>query len=347
MLEVRAERVRREVAAVAGSGVDVARLHGRAIELVGHTMRSELTCWALIDPVTLTISSMTRGPNRVPSECEPLLAESEYGGRDPGSFAALARSGPNVVRASDLPATAVAGSLRHGAVWRPLGMDREIRVVFRIDGMCWGGAGFVRSGPDFTDRDVEFLSTVAPALAAATRAAVRDRVRPPADGGEPAVVVTDAAGDPIALTAAARSWRDRLDEADPGRLPVLLRIATAGARSSSSGVFRARVRDASGGWVLVRATALLGGEEGRTVVTVEPATDRELTDLVFAACALTTREREVCADVMTGHSTRDIAERRGFTPNTVHDHLKSVYAKTGVRSRAELVARLRPGRRIG
>ncbi|MGW4478562.1 helix-turn-helix transcriptional regulator [Rhodococcus triatomae] len=343
MLSVRAERVCREVTALAGSGVDVARLHRQAIELVGRTVDSELTCWALIDPDSLTISSMTSGPNRVPADCEPLLAQSEYGGHDPCTFAALARSGQTVARASDLPGDVLAGSFRQGEVWRPLGLDREVRVVFTVDGMCWGGAGFVRSGPDFTDREVEFLSRVAPALASATRSAVRDGVRPPAVAGEPAVVVTDAAGNPVALTAAARRWRDLLGEADPGRLPVLLRIATAGVRSNASGLFRARVRDAAGGWVLVRATALLGGEEDRTVITLEPATDRELTDLVFAACALTTREREVCADVMTGHSTSDIAERRGITPNTVHDHLKSVYAKTGVRSRVGLVARLRPG----
>ncbi|MEZ5150538.1 helix-turn-helix transcriptional regulator [Rhodococcus zopfii] len=340
MLEVRAERLRRDILALAGTGAGVTELHERAIELVDRTVRSDLTCWALIDPQTLTFGSMTSGRNRIPGEYEPLLAESECGGHDPATFAEVARSGRTVVRASDLPATDVAHSLRHGAVWHPLGLDRELRVAFTVDGYCWGAAGFVRSGSDFSDRDLEFLTMVAPALAAATRAAAVHtlRQRPGNDPG-PAVVLTDPSGEPVALTAAARYWQDRL--AGPVRLAVLLRAATFGARSSPSGVFRARISDGRGFWVLVRATALVtDGDESRTVVTVEPAPADEFTDLLFAAYALTARERDVCTDVLAGLSTAEIARRRHISSNTVQDHLKSVYAKTGAGSRAELAARL-------
>ncbi len=340
MLEVRAERLRREILEFAGTGAGVTELHRRAIELVDHTVRSDLTCWALFDPLTLAFGSMTSGRNRIPSEYEPLLAESECGGHDPATFADIARSGRTVVRASDLPSTDLAHSLRHAAVWRPLGLDREARVVFTVDGLCWGAAGFVRSGPDFTERELEFLTMVAPAVAVATRATAVHTLhaRRGADPG-PAVIVTDPAGEPVASTVAARAWEERL--AGPVRLALLLRAATFGARASTTGVFRARIRNDGGGWIVVRAAPLSAdGDEARTAVTIEPAADSELTDMLFAAYALTARECEVCTDVLNGLSTAEIARHRGITPNTVHDHLKSVYAKTGAGSRAELGARL-------
>jgi DNA-binding CsgD family transcriptional regulator len=57
---------------------------------------------------------------------------------------------------------------------------------------------------------------------------------------------------------------------------------------------------------------------------------------------LTTRERDVCQEVIAGHSTSDIAARLFISAHTVQDHLKSAFAKVGVRSHGELVARLRP-----
>jgi DNA-binding CsgD family transcriptional regulator len=60
------------------------------------------------------------------------------------------------------------------------------------------------------------------------------------------------------------------------------------------------------------------------------------------AYGLTAREREICSSVIAGHSTADISNRLFISSNTVQDHLKSVFGKVGVRSRGELVARLRP-----
>jgi DNA-binding CsgD family transcriptional regulator len=114
-----------------------------------------------------------------------------------------------------------------------------------------------------------------------------------------------------------------------------------GARTS--GTFRARVRDASGGWILLQASRLIAGDDDQqTVVTIEKATGAELLGLLFAAYGLTAREREICHEVIFGRSTTDIAARLSISANTVQDHLKSVFGKVGVRSRGELVAKLRP-----
>jgi Bacterial regulatory proteins, luxR family len=43
---------------------------------------------------------------------------------------------------------------------------------------------------------------------------------------------------------------------------------------------------------------------------------------------------------MQGVSTRQMAHALALSPHTVQDHLKSIFAKTGVRSRSELVGQI-------
>ncbi|WP_439379739.1 helix-turn-helix transcriptional regulator [Amycolatopsis lexingtonensis] len=340
MWEGWAQGVRREVAALATAGLGVAELHAAAIELVDRVVPAELACWASLDPDTAVISSMTSGRARIPGEYEPLLATYEYDGRQPHTFAELARRPVPVARLSDLPRRDAERSGRLAEVWRPLGLGHELRAVFRVDGTCWAAAGLVRCG-EFSDREVEFLTSVAPAVAAATRVAARTRGA--GEPAEPAIVVVGPDGRQRAATAAAARWRSEVDEIAPGRFVVLVRAVVAGARAAATGTFRARVRDARGGWILLHAGRLVAGDgdgDGETVVTVSRASGAELLGVLFAAYGLTARERDVCREVLAGLSTVDIAERLAISAHTVQDHLKSVFGKTGVRSRGELTAKL-------
>ncbi len=55
---------------------------------------------------------------------------------------------------------------------------------------------------------------------------------------------------------------------------------------------------------------------------------------------LTRREKQVVALLVSGHSTRSIADQCSLTVATVHTYLKRIYSKLGVHSRVELVARM-------
>jgi DNA-binding CsgD family transcriptional regulator len=55
---------------------------------------------------------------------------------------------------------------------------------------------------------------------------------------------------------------------------------------------------------------------------------------------LTKREKEVVSLLVSGASTRAIAEATKLTVATVHTYLKRIYSKLGVHSRVELVARM-------
>lgn len=345
MWEERAHRARREIAALAAGGLTVSELHGAALRVVDRTVPSDLACWAALDPESLVISSMTSGDARLPVEYEPLLAAAEYAGDEPWTFAELARRHQTIARLSDVPLSRRSRLRRVRTVWQPLGLGAELRVVFEADGASWAAAGLVRSGPDFSEREMAFLGAVAPAVGAATRVAVRSEACI-ASSGTPAIAVLGADGAVRSATASARDWQDRLDEVAPRRFALMMQVMASGALSATGGTFRARVRDARARWAVLEASVLSGPEDPEVALSIRPAIGEQITGLLMAAYGLSPREREVCRQVMTGLSTNEIARTLRISVHTVHDHLKSIFGKVGVQSRGELVARLRPADRV-
>lgn len=89
-----------------------------------------------------------------------------------------------------------------------------------------------------------------------------------------------------------------------------------------------------GGRVLARGIAYsrkLGGSAGAREVDVHA---------LLASTPLTPRERDVVGRLVSGHSTREIATSTGLTVATVNTYLKRIFAKLGVHSRVELLARV-------
>jgi len=78
----------------------------------------------------------------------------------------------------------------------------------------------------------------------------------------------------------------------------------------------------------------------RIAVIVEPAHPNRIFPLLMSAYGLTHRERDVTRLVLHGASTSQIASDLTVSAHTVQQHLKSIFAKTGVRSRRELVTKV-------
>jgi DNA-binding CsgD family transcriptional regulator len=76
-------------------------------------------------------------------------------------------------------------------------------------------------------------------------------------------------------------------------------------------------------------------------VVVEPAKSAEIAPIIVEAYALSPREREVVRALARGLATPEIAAALFLSPHTVRDYVKSVFEKTGVSSRGELIEAVR------
>jgi DNA-binding NarL/FixJ family response regulator len=74
-------------------------------------------------------------------------------------------------------------------------------------------------------------------------------------------------------------------------------------------------------------------------VTMETASPSERLDLFSRAHGLSPREAELVAALAGGSDTRQVAHKMHVSDNTIQDHLKSIFVKTGTRSRRALLAR--------
>ena len=75
-------------------------------------------------------------------------------------------------------------------------------------------------------------------------------------------------------------------------------------------------------------------------MVLTPAQPPDLMPLLALGYRLTDREQEVLRFLARGMSTAEMTEQLGISAHTVRDHIKALFAKVGVRSRAELLARI-------
>jgi DNA-binding CsgD family transcriptional regulator len=235
------------------------------------------------------------------------------------------------------------------------GHGHELRAAL-VDGsgQCWGAFNFQReAGRPFTDRDIRLVARGLERNAAViARSMVAARV-PAADGLEAGAVWLDAGGGIVFASPAAQRWLDLLDaRCYPGFSRALLaglamRVAAgpgdreADGPAGDAGAGRAcavRARSADGRWVRARAEkiTLPDGNARGVAVVIDAARAGDVLPLAASACQLTGRELEVVRCVLNGLDTRSVAASLHISEYTVQDHLKSVFAKAGVRSRREL-----------
>lgn len=330
-------RARQEVERAAETAADATELFGEVATALRRAMPLDGWCGHTLDPATSMVTGGDAREGFLP-ELVPRLLEIEYVEGDVNPFHSLLRQ----VEPTGTIHVATGGEPEQSARYRdvvvPSGFEHELRAVFRHQGRPWGALVMLRAAdsPAFSPAEGALMSSVSAVLAEAVK---RLLLRGYVDGGglprQSGLVILDRAGDLETVTPEAERWLAGLRD-HAGAVPLTVHAIASKVRDQGGTSARGRARDASGAWVTLTAWAI--GD--RVAVSLEPAAPHDLTALALEAYSLSDRERQVVELVLLGHSTAEIAARLFLSPYTVQDHLKSVFDKTGARSRRELAADL-------
>ncbi|THF76043.1 helix-turn-helix transcriptional regulator [Cohnella fermenti] len=308
-------------------------------------------CCTAVDPRTLlSAGAVTEdGIEAIHSS----LFDYEYGREDFNPFEELVRLPDPVSTLFRATGEDLSRSPRYREILRPAGFGDELRAALVSEGSCWGFLILFRSDtqPSFAEEDRAMVSSLVPCLAAAMRRwsllLPEEAERPES---MPGILLLEYGAElrEVAANEAAGRWMELLRETegiDRSVLPRPIRAvstqALSGKESALARPARACVRLHSGSYVTIRASELAGGASGRLItVWLEPAGPGDMLPLIAAACGLTAREKQLVEAAHRGLSTEEMSATLRISAHTVQDHFKSIFAKTGVSSRRELVWKL-------
>jgi DNA-binding CsgD family transcriptional regulator len=346
MRSSRAARTRSELDALAVGDRSGGQLADAVCAALQHALPFEFGCLATTDPATGLITSAYKTEERVDTKDHEFV-RYEYEVDDINLFSDIVRRPTPVGILQEDSGGHPERSARYREFLVPeFDHGHELRAALRSGGRTWGCVSLMRpvGGSGFTGEDAAFVAQVGPTIAEALRAqavrvAAQDGAEDGAPGG-PAVIVLDARDATVSATPAVEPLL--ADVRGPARhgLPIALLAVSGAVRARAAREDapppRATLRTASGRWLVVQGAPL--GAADDVVLTLEEAGPPDIVPIVVAALGLTAREQELTGLVLAGLDTAAIAARLHLSPYTVQDHLKSIFAKAGVRSRRELIA---------
>ena len=224
---------------------------------------------------------------------------------------------------------------------RQEGYGQELRIALRHRGVAvgWVALSRQRGSRPFSDHDVACAERLATPLTEALRRFFSAKpLRPGRCPLPPGIVIVDQHHQVVDATPAGRAWLSTSADSTrpPGaQLPHdLLNITLLARRPGTRAVSRVPTPH---GWLSLRAEPL---GAGNVVVTLQAAPTELLLPALYFWYGITPGERSVLEQALHGLPAKQIANRLGLSPHTVHDHFKAIYRKTGVAGKDELLAGL-------
>jgi DNA-binding CsgD family transcriptional regulator len=214
----------------------------------------------------------------------------------------------------------------------PHGYNDELRAVLTDSGVTWGGLSVWSRAGEFSIDDEEAVQAAAPAIAAILHDSVVSSIDSP--GYRPGTVGVLVVEDGRVAEADVEDDALRRELTTPGfdqyrHIDHLLALSAVDPRFSTV------LRTDGGGWLTAHGRKL---GPGRAAIVISSAASVDLLGARVANAGLTPREIEVTRLLCRGLNDAEIAAALVVSPHTVHDHIRAIRRKLGVRSRAAVAA---------
>lgn len=329
------------------------------LSLLADVLPFDGACFTGVDGDTgLSTGSVT---DSVVEAIHPRLFDYEYRGEDYNRYDELA--------AAKLPAAGLVlasggrpeQSARYRDILSPAGFGDELRAALTARGRRCGHLSLLRrpDRPPFSEDEVRLVAALLPQMAAYLRqASFPGGEEPGNDAWQPLPLPRESGvfvlSDSLRLLAASPSAEDWLavlraaEQIEPDVMPRPVRAVCTRALSPSpqdgscaDPAARVCVPVPGGRYVGLRASRMqTPSGEAQLAVTVERARPADILPVLAETFGLTEREREVVDRIVQGLSGKEAALALHMSEYTLQDHLKSVFRKTGTKSRRELVWQL-------
>jgi len=339
------KRCRSRLEALSAATLDPEQARRAAIEELRRAVGFDRWCWPLTDPASGLSMSGIGEFDFFPSL--PRMVALEEQGDITSKPHLVVGAQPSITLSG-----ATRGDLTRSRRWReclrPYGIGDELMTACRDRHGCWGSVELMRDAGDrpFGEDDARLLHDLAPVLGAMLRRALAHSWRASSARCEakiPGTLILDRELRTEGRTASVGEWLADLPTVAE-LLPTALYEIAARALTPPDAFHglptRVRVRAQSGNWSVIEGAKLEGGEPGRVAITIRAGSGDEVFDLMCKAHDLTPRERELVGLMRRGFATRQLAEALRISAYTIQDHLKAIFAKTGIRSRRELMPHL-------
>ena len=340
----------REIVRRCHSGLDVGPLQRQVLRSLRRLMPVDAAFFATADPETLLFTGAYA--EEPLDAATPLFLANEFGHDDVNKFASLAASAQHVATLDGASRGDRPSSLRSRDIMQPLGLGDELRAALMVGQDCWGYLCLHRENHPlgFTSSEAATIARIGPHIAHGLRQATLLHISTVSgDKASPGVVLLAKDLSLVAITPEAEHLISLVNAGGSTKLPLPLAVYAVavalqdvrGGTSASHELPSTRVPTRDGGWINVHASHLRAAHgEDRIAVVLEPIQARATAPLVLSAYGLSAREVDVATMVLRGESTRAMVNTLHISQHTVQDHLKSVFDKTGVHSRRDLVGML-------